>query len=240
LGEVGVPGPLAAGKIRNSNQVMLCALAEEAGAAVVDLGTVGDDAGKIGRMLERGLAEADLLVVCGGMSMGTKDLVPGLLKGMGVALHVEKVAMKPGKPLVLGVRGKGVGRRYVAGLPGNPVSAFVCFQRFVREMLRKMEGALEGARVMRARLGTPLPANGEREFYVPCVVRNAGNIQHQDTKTPRTPGDRERGEGELVAEVLPWKSSADIFALGRANGLVVQAAGSAGVATGSWVEVVRW
>jgi len=78
------------------------------------------------------------------------DLVPPLLKEIGVALHVEKVRMKPGKPFVLGTLESTTGRKYVAGLPGNPVSAFVTFQRLVREMLRRMEGDAEGPKIVRA------------------------------------------------------------------------------------------
>jgi molybdopterin molybdotransferase len=220
LVDITTPPPLPAGKIRNSNQVMLTALVTESGAEVLDLGTCRDEAVALRAMLEWGLAEADLLVVCGGMSMGTRDLVPPLLKEIGVALHVEKVRMKPGKPFVLGTLETPAGRKYVAGLPGNPVSAFVTFQRFVREMLRQMEGATDGPRIMRAIIDQPLPDNGDREFYQPCIWR--------------------AGAKGMTAEVLAWKGSAAIFMLARANGLLIQAAGAKGVARGAEIEVLTW
>ncbi len=220
LVDCATPPPLPAGKIRNSNQVMLGALAMEAGAEVRDGGTSTDEAAPLRQALERGLAAADLLVVCGGLSMGTRDLVPPLLKDMGVVLHVEKVRIKPGKPFVLGTQETAAGRKYVAGLPGNPVSAFVTFHRFVRPMLRQMEGASDGPRRGRAHTDRALPANGEREFYQPCVL-------HADAQSMR-------------AQVLAWKGSADIFTLARANGMLVQAAEAPAVEAGAEVEVFMW
>ena len=217
---ITTPPPLPAGKIRNSNQLMLCALAAEAGADLLDLGTCPDEAPCIRTMLQRGLAEADLLVVCGGMSMGTRDLVPPMLKEIGVVLHIEKVSMKPGKPFVLGTFESVAGRKYVAGLPGNPVSAFVTFQLFVREMLRHMEASSDGPKIMPARTDRALPANGDREFYQPCILR--------------------AGAEGLTAEVLVWKGSADIFTLARANGLLILAAGAKAVEAGANVQALTW
>jgi len=214
------PPPLPPGKIRNSNQLMLCTLAAEAGANVLDLGTCPDEALPTRILLQRGLAEADLLVVCGGMSMGTRDLVPPLLKEIGVALHIEKVRMKPGKPFILGTRETASGRRYVAGLPGNPVSAFVTFHLFVREILRHMEAADDGPKIIPAHTDRALPANGDRDFYQPCILR------------PGTEG--------IIAEVLAWKGSADIFTLARANGLLIQAAHANALDAGANVQVLTW
>ncbi len=120
-----------------------------------------------------------MLVVTGGMSMGTLDLVPALLKEMGVEIHVEKVRMKPGKPFLFGTAESGGARKYVAGLPGNPVSAFVTFQIFVREMLERLEGR-EVARWMQAEAGGELEANGDREFFQPCVLRKRGIVSVAD------------------------------------------------------------
>jgi molybdopterin molybdotransferase len=211
----------APGQIRNSNGPMLRALLQEAtGLAPLDLGTCGDDAERLRGLLRRGLEEADLLVVSGGMSMGTKDLVPPLLKELGVEFHVEKVRIKPGKPLVIGGRRRADGgMSYVAGLPGNPVSSFVTFHRFVMEMIARMEGRERGAEIVEAVATAPLPANGDREFYGPCVLQR-------------------RGLG-LEAEVLAWKGSADLFTLVKANGLVIRPAGDAEVPLGGMVRVLR-
>lgn len=209
--------PLPPGKIRNSNRPMLLGLAGQHGESL-DLGSCPDEPEPLRDALCRALRESDLLLVSGGMSMGTRDLVPPMLKELGVALHVEKVRIKPGKPFILGsaeVEGR---NRYVAGLPGNPVSGFVTFQRFVVPMLARMCGR-EAPRLERARLAAPLPANGDREFYQPCVL-SAG------------------ADGMREARVLKWKGSADLFTLALTNGLVVQKAENAGVAAGGVVAVL--
>ena len=92
--------PTAPGKIRNSNRPMLLSRAASAGASTIDLGACRDEADVLREKLASAFTHADLLIVCGGMSMGTRDLVPGLLKELGFSLHVEKVAMKPGKPFI--------------------------------------------------------------------------------------------------------------------------------------------
>jgi molybdopterin molybdotransferase len=215
----------APGQIRNSNHAMLASLLSEFGAAsVLDLGTCGDDAGRLRGLLKKGLEESALLLVSGGMSMGTKDLVPRLLKELGVTFYVEKVRMKPGKPLVIGRWGEsGGGRRcYVAGLPGNPVSGFVCFHRFVREMMARLLRADEGSgvapEVVEAHSSRALGENGDREFYLPCQL----SVQ----------------EGVLRAEPLAWKGSADLFTISRANGLMIRPAGAAAAEAGSLVRVL--
>ena len=218
--DFSTPPPLPPGRIRNSNQLMLCALAAEAGADVLDLGACPDDTPRTRTLLQRGLAEADLLVVCGGMSLGTRDLVPPLLQEIGVTLHIEKVRMKPGKPFILGTLETAAGRKYVAGLPGNPVSAFVTFQLLVREILRRLEAATDAPNILPARTTHALPANGDRAFYQPCILHPAA-------------------EG-LTAEILPWKGSADIFTLARANGLLVRPTGAKAVEAGVMVQVLTW
>ncbi len=97
--------PLGPGQIHNSNQAMLLALVKECNGESMNLGSCPDVREELRSRLETGLREADLLVVTGGMSMGTRDLVPALLKELGVEIHVEKVRMKPGKPFVFGTVG---------------------------------------------------------------------------------------------------------------------------------------
>src|SRR5207244_3350734 len=86
-------------------------------------------------LITLGLQSSNLLL-SGGVSMGTKDLVPGVLQDLGVEPHFHQVAMKPGKPLFFGTRGDTM----VFGLPGNPVSSFCGFELFVRPAIRKMAG----------------------------------------------------------------------------------------------------
>ncbi len=119
------PGP---GQIRNSNALMLQALAIEAGATAETLPIAPDEPAQLQAALEQGLA-ADLLIITGGVSAGQRDLVPATLEAIGVRRVFHKVRLKPGKPLWFGVgpsRGERAGT-LVFGLPGNPVSGLVGF-----------------------------------------------------------------------------------------------------------------
>ena len=200
VGIDAVPGP---GQIRNSNGVMLEELVRSAGGVVAGGGAawVGDDAERLRQAMETELASAEVLVVTGGMSMGTKDYVPRVLVEMGVRLLVEKVRMKPGKPFLFGTLERGGGRKYVVGLPGNPVSGFVCFVRFASPLLAQLRGETGEVMILHARSEEALPANEDREFYQPALWR----------QTPEGP----------VVRTLSWKGSADIYTLARANALLV-------------------
>ena len=145
------PGP---GQIRNSNAVMLHALAIQAGARRRVLPIAPDEPGPLGRILGRGL-EADLLVVTGGVSAGQRDLVPAALDALGVKCIFHKVRLKPGKPLWFGIgppRGDRPGA-LVFGLPGNPVSGLVGFLLFVKPALAVLAGKPQ-ARLRLARSAT--------------------------------------------------------------------------------------
>jgi molybdenum cofactor synthesis domain-containing protein len=225
----GHPAPLAPGQIRNSNHPLLTGLLAQAAHAraedgtLLDLGTAGDDAGRLRGLLDKGLRDADLLVVSGGMSMGTRDLVPPLLKELGVVFHVEKVRIKPGKPFVFGTweapGGGGARTRYVAGLPGNPVSAFVTFHLFVRQILAGLTGDASPRVPLFARTAASLPANGDRDFYQPCTLAHEGPTR--------------------VAHPLHWKGSADLFTLARADALLVRPANAPAAEAGATVTVLH-
>ena len=115
---------------------MLAAAFEAAGAEVERIGPVTDDEGEHRRALEYGI-EADVLVSSGGVSVGPHDLVRRILAELGVEEDFWGVAVRPGKPLAFGVRGKTL----VFGLPGNPVSALVGVELFVRPALLALQGA---------------------------------------------------------------------------------------------------
>ena len=126
------PGP---GKIRDSNGPMLSAMVRAAGAIPFTTGIVPDDRKALMYAFDTNLGHADLFVCTGGASAGTRDLLPDVIGAMGEA-HTAKVAMRPGMPQI---RGK-IGQTPVIGLPGNPVSAFVSFEVFVRPAIRHMQG----------------------------------------------------------------------------------------------------
>ncbi|MBI2167012.1 MAG: molybdopterin molybdotransferase MoeA [Candidatus Omnitrophica bacterium] len=168
---VPVSKKLSPGKIRDSNSDTLEALLREAGANPVRLGIAKDSRASLRKKIRKGLAR-DLLLVAGGVSAGTHDLVKEILEAEGVKELFWKVRMKPGKPLFFGKKGKTL----VFGLPGNPASSFVSFQLFVRPALRKRMGAREALPVFeKARLAQDLThAPGRVDFIRAVCERNHG------------------------------------------------------------------
>ncbi len=136
---------LGPGMIRDSNRPMLAALLEGAGAEVVDYGSVPDDAAYLEAALGRAAVETDVIVTSGGVSMGDYDVTKLVLSG-DAGVDFMQVAMKPAKPFGFGV----LGGAPFFGLPGNPVSAFVSFEQFVRPALLAMQGATA---ILRPRVG---------------------------------------------------------------------------------------
>lgn len=132
---VEVDQPLAPGKIRNSNSYALQAYCRQIGVEVTRLGIAPDDYDSTLRMVEEGLTY-DVLITSGGVSVGEFDFVKNVQDALGVERRLWGVAMKPGKPLVFGVKGGTL----VFGLPGNPVSAMVSFELFVKPALLRLMG----------------------------------------------------------------------------------------------------
>ncbi len=211
---VEVSATPAPGQIRNSNGPAVAAQARLAGATVRLLGVAPDRQDAIAEALRAGLA-ADVLVVSGGVSAGDYDLVEPALLELGATFLFTKVAVKPGAPLVFGRRGATL----VFGLPGNPVSAQVTFDLFVRPALLKMQGATV---VSRPRVTVELLAGVKnrsgRKSHVPARVRFEG--------------------GRLVARPLRSMGSGDLAAHARANALVVIEADRLQAAAGETAEAV--
>ncbi len=139
---------LGPGQIHDSNAYAVPPLASAAGAEVGVVEVIGDDRDGTAEAIRRGL-EGDLLVVCGGVSVGEHDHVRPALESLGVAQDFWGVSLRPGKPTYFGVSPAGT---LVFGLPGNPVSAMVTFLLFVRPALLAMQGADPAARELTARL----------------------------------------------------------------------------------------
>lgn len=153
--------PLGDGDLPESNGVMLAALLADLPVEVVDLGILPDRLD----VLRDAFAgtDADILVTTGGASVGDHDLVRPALEAAGAVIDFWRVALRPGKPMLAGRLGKTT----VVGLPGNPVSAFVTATLFVRPLVAHLSGATDPLpTTTRARLGEPLPANGERTDYL--------------------------------------------------------------------------
>ena len=150
------PGP---DQIVSSNGVMLRALFEAAGAVVDDPGIVPDRRDALATALSG--ASGDIIVTIGGASVGDHDLVVPVLRDLGAAIDFWKIAMRPGKPMLAGT----LGARRVIGLPGNPVSAYVCALLFAVPLLARLGGRTEALPMRRIPLATHLPANGARRDH---------------------------------------------------------------------------
>lgn len=160
------PGdPLGPGQIRDSNRAMLLAAIDAAGGEPVDLGISGDTQEALESRVQAGLAQADILISSGGVSMGELDLVQPLLEHAGT-VHFGRVRMKPGKPVTFATAEYQGKRRLIFGLPGNPVSSLVTFYLFAVPALRKMAGWRNPElRRVQARLAQPLPLDAFRPEY---------------------------------------------------------------------------
>jgi molybdopterin molybdotransferase len=167
--ELREPGAaLRDGEIYEANTQLLSALLEPTGAEVVVLGSVADDERSTRDALERGL-EADVLVTSGGVSVGQHDLVRAALASLGGEEVFWRVAVKPGKPISFGVRGSTL----VFGLPGNPVSALVGFELFVRPAVLALQGSSDpGPHWLPGRLGNGVRRDHERDQLVRARLRD--------------------------------------------------------------------
>ena len=154
---------LAPGRIYDSNSLALTAAAVEAGAIAYRVGIVPDDPRQLAATLEDQLVRADVLVTSGGVSVGAYDVVKEVLSRLGT-VSFDKVAMQPGMPQGFGTIGPD--STPVFGLPGNPVSALVSFEAFVRPALRKMLGAtpIERPRVRAVATKSLTSPPGKRSF----------------------------------------------------------------------------
>ena len=170
--ELVAPGEaLGAGQIHDANTVSLAAAVAEAGGEPIVLPRVHDDPAAIDEALREGSARSDILVASGGVSVGRHDHVRAGIERLG-ELAFWRIAVQPGKPLAFGsIRG-----RPVIGLPGNPVSALVTFELFVRILLRGMLGmAGDGRQHLPAILDETVPKDRERRAYLRVIVRSDGD-----------------------------------------------------------------
>ncbi|MFQ5413260.1 MAG: gephyrin-like molybdotransferase Glp [Phycisphaerae bacterium] len=203
-------------EIRNSNQPMLAALIRTAHAHALTLRPARDDRAGLRTSIAEGLASADMLCITGGVSMGAFDFVPEILRDAGAVFHVRKMAIKPGRPMIFAVMPDGAP---VFALPGNPASAFVCFELFVRAALAGLEGRAWRPAYVRATLSGSLQPTRDRRSFIPVRAHIAD-------------------DGGVVAETVSWGGSGDPFGIARANALVMRPPGSGGVEPGDAVSVM--
>jgi molybdopterin molybdotransferase len=173
--EIVMPGdPIGPYQIVSSNSLGLAAIIAASGGIAVQLGNAPDDAMAL-RRIAAAARGVDLLVTTGGASVGEHDLVRDALAADGFELDFWQIAMRPGKPLMVG-RYKGVP---MLGLPGNPVSTCVCAMLFLIPAIAQMSGVPANTGCMAtARLGAPLPANDRRQDYLRArLVRAADGAE---------------------------------------------------------------
>ncbi len=237
------PGP---GQIRNSNEAMLCAQIEAAGAVPIPLGIARDNRADLRAKIQEGI-QCDMLVLSGGVSAGTLDLVPSELIVAGVREVFHKVELKPGKPVWFGVRecspsggrespGSSIRRCseepgdsrpplgetvYVFGLPGNPVSSLVCCELFVRTAIRQLMGE-------QPPLPRPMPARLEHDYSA-----RADRPTYHPAKWMWSP------EGATV-KLVPWHGSSDLCGTVAANGMAFLSGEAKEYRAGEMLEVIAW
>jgi molybdopterin molybdotransferase len=223
------PGP---GQIRNSNGPLLAALVTRAGGAPHYLGIARDTHDELLGIVRTGL-EDDVLLLSGGVSAGELDLVPGVLRQLGVREVFHKVNLKPGKPLWFGVlehvssdaanRAKpnqpGSRRTLVFGLPGNPVSVVVCFEVFVRPAIRRLLGFADpGPRIVSAVLREDRSSKSDRPTYWPARLEQIGAESH--------------------VRLVAWKGSPDLRAMTDANCFAIIPSGDQQLRQGDRIQVL--
>jgi molybdopterin molybdotransferase len=165
---VDLGGALGPGQIPNSNTYSLMAQVLEAGGVPQNLGVAPDRLDAIEERFRWGLS-LDVLISSAGVSVGDYDYVRDALTRLGAELHLWQVAMRPGKPVTFGT----AAGRPIFGLPGNPVSAMVTFELFVRPSLRKMGGHTQLRRPqVLARAAAPIPNPGRRRGYLRVTVED--------------------------------------------------------------------
>ncbi len=209
------PGPA---EIVYSNGFALMALARGEGADVIDLGIVPDRVDATVAAIREARAErADILLTSGGASVGDYDLVQKGLAAEGLALSFWKVALRPGRPMMHGR----LGDMQVIGLPGNPVSAFVCALLFLVPLIRRLAGRTDvEPQTESAKLGVDLPANDERADYMRAKL-SAGS------------------DGTRVATPIPIQDSSMMAALANADCLVIREPFAPAVKAGGQCVILR-
>lgn len=202
-------------QIYESGSIALCALTQSWGGAPQRLAPARDTEDAVVEAVEG--RDADLIVTIGGASVGDYDVVKPALSRLGLEMFVPSVNIRPGKPTWFGRLGDG---RPVLGLPGNPASALVCAELFLRPLLRAMLGADPAPRFVKARLAGSLRANGERTHLMRARLQDGP---------------------DGVLEVVPLKDqdSSLVTVFAQADALLRQPANAPAAAPGEMVEVLR-
>jgi molybdopterin molybdotransferase len=203
------PATLRPGQIMNSNGPLLCELSRAHGLDLVAAAHVGDNLEETCCLLEQALGAADLAVLSGGVSVGDLDFVPAAFTKLGLTVHVARMAVKPGRPVMVATRG----RQPVFGLPGNPVSVFLMFHLLVLRAVARLTGS-------------PLPM---RTFSLPLATAFARRTAERAEFLPA----RLSEDGRMT--LIEYHGSAHLSALATADGFIVVPQGKQVVEAGERV-----
>lgn len=214
-GEEIVEAPAAPGpfQIYDSGSRALQALVASWGAEVHRAKPVKDDLEATVDALRK--ADADLVVTVGGASVGDHDLVRAAAGALGLRMVVASVNVRPGKPAFFGVLEDG---RRLLGLPGNPASAMVCAELFLRPVIAAYQGAEPGPAMIQVRLAAPLPANGPREHWMRAKLTYEG--------------------GAVIAQPYRDQDSSLVSVFAVSDALLKREGGAAAAEAGDVVEVL--
>ena len=211
---VAAGAPAGPHQIFESNGPALAARAAAWGAMATRLHPAGDDEAAIAEAVRD--VDCDLLVTVGGASVGDHDLVKPALARLGLEIAVESVRLRPGKPTWFGRLGDG---RRVLGLPGNPASALVCAELFLRPLLLTWQGADPAFPLRPVRLAEPLPPTGPREHWMRAKLETGA-------------------DGVPSARVFPDQDSSLVAVFAAADALVRRPAGADAMPAGALVEAL--
>jgi molybdopterin molybdotransferase len=213
LKEPGIGSQLAPGQIYESNRAALTPLIAAAGGVPAVFPIVPDDAAATRSALARAFAECDIVITCGGVSVGEMDFVKSAFEELGGRLQFWKVAIKPGRPFVFGRHQ----HKVLFGLPGNPVSAFVTFLLLARPALLRWQGAVKvSLPATLAILAEPLSNPDNRRHFMRVAVDAKGNVHSAGTQASHVLSSLALAEGMVD---VPPKTT---------------------LAAGTTVQVLRW
>jgi len=205
-------------QIRDSNNYSIAAYAELAGATVKRFPLTRDETSLLTRQIKDAGDNFDVVVTSGGVSMGVYDVTKNALHELNAEIFFERVALRPGKPIVFARLPNGT---LMFGLPGNPVSVSVTFNLFARTTLLAMQGATEPTlKQETVVLARDVKGTMDRESYLPAQL---------------TTND----DGELIGFPLRWGGSSDFVSFALTTALMIIPAGVKSAAAGSLVKAVR-
>lgn len=214
---VAIGAKPSSGQVRNSNAELLAAAVVRYGGQPTVHEPVRDTDKDHTDAFRSALADADILVTSGGVSMGDYDLVAATLEALGARVVFHRICLKPGKPLLCAV----LDGKLILGLPGNPVSGAVCAELFLRPAIARLQGSQRSKHLrIRVQLGTNAPSVGGRDTVYPAKWSST--------------------DAGAVVEILRTSGSADIAAFAQHDALVYRAANSPELAAGAHVEVLHW